>query len=68
MFIKKWHEKKTPNMNNLNFYIDNIIQIEKKKKNTPHKKIIIIHHVGIFFFFFLNDKFTLLDMCRFVMI
>ena len=52
MFIKKWHEKKTPNMNNLNFYIDNIIQIEKKKKNTPHKKIIIIHHVGIFFFFF----------------
>ena len=56
MFIKKWHEKKTPNMNNLNFYIANIIQIEKKKKkeekkNTPHKKNYNNTSRGKFFFF-----------------
>ena len=52
-------------MNNLNFYIANIIQIEKKKKkkkkrNTPHKKNYNNTSRGNFFFFFLNDKFTLL--------
>ena len=40
----------------------------KKEKKHPSQKNYNNTSRGNFFFFFLNDKFTLLDMCRFVMI
>lgn len=39
----------------------------RREKKIPHKKIYNNTSLG-FFFFFLNDKFTLLDMCKIGMI